>query len=55
MSQAERMVKLSRVDLKAGEVEDNVAILIPTVDRDRDIPVTSWVSSSTATKMTYIE
>ena len=55
VSQAERMVKRSRVDLKTGEVGDNVAIPIPTVDRGRGVPVTSWVSSSTATKMTYTE
>ncbi|KAK7489628.1 hypothetical protein BaRGS_00019023, partial [Batillaria attramentaria] len=38
MSQAERMVKRSRVDLKAGEPGDNVAIPIPSVDRGRGDP-----------------
>lgn len=38
VSQAERMVKQSRVDLKAGEVGNNVAIPIPTVDRGRGDP-----------------
>ena len=33
--QAERMVKRSRVDLKAGEPGDNVAVPIPVVDRGR--------------------
>ena len=42
MSQAERMVKRSRIDLKACEVGDNVAVLIPMVDRGRGIHVTSW-------------
>jgi len=36
--QAERMVKRSGVDLKAGEVGDNVAIPIPLVDRGRGDP-----------------
>ena len=35
LSQAERMVKSSRVELKSGEVGDNVAIPIPMVDRGR--------------------
>lgn len=33
--QAERMVKRSRVDLKAGTMGDNVALPIPAVDRGR--------------------
>ncbi|KAK4304815.1 hypothetical protein Pmani_023250 [Petrolisthes manimaculis] len=33
MAQAERMVKRSRLDLKAGEGGDNVAVPIPAVDR----------------------
>ena len=37
-SQAERMVKRSRIDLKAGEVGDNVAVPIPMVDRGRGDP-----------------
>jgi len=36
--QAERIVKRSRVDLKFGEVGDNVAIRIPLVDRGRGDP-----------------
>ena len=36
MAQAERMVKRSRLDLKAGEPLDNVAIPIPAVDRGRE-------------------
>ncbi|XP_076032943.1 uncharacterized protein LOC143020411 [Oratosquilla oratoria] len=36
LSQAERMVKRSRIDLKAGEVGDNVAVPIPMIDRGRD-------------------
>ena len=42
MSQAEGVVKQSRVDLNAGEVGDNVAVLIPMVDRGRGVHVTSW-------------
>ena len=38
LSQAERMVKRSRIDLKAGEVGDNVAVPIPMVDRERGDP-----------------
>ncbi|XP_076045736.1 uncharacterized protein LOC143027975 [Oratosquilla oratoria] len=38
LSQAERMVKRSRIDLKAGEVGDNVAVPIPMVDRGRGDP-----------------
>ncbi|XP_076049414.1 uncharacterized protein LOC143030097 [Oratosquilla oratoria] len=38
LSQAERMVKHSRIDLKGGEVGDNVAVPILTVDRGRDDP-----------------
>ena len=38
MSQAERMVKRSRAELKSGEVGDNVAIPIPMVDRGRGDP-----------------
>ncbi|KAK7111892.1 hypothetical protein V1264_011445 [Littorina saxatilis] len=38
MSQAQRMVKRSRVDLKAGEVGDNVAVPVPLVDRGRGDP-----------------
>lgn len=38
MIQAERMVKRSRVELKAGEPGDNVAVLIPLVDRGRGDP-----------------
>ena len=33
LEQAERMVKRSRIDLKTGEVGDNVAVPIPMVDR----------------------
>ena len=36
--QAERMVKRSRIDLKAGEIGDNVAVPIPMVDRGRGDP-----------------
>ena len=36
--QAERMVKRSRIDLKAGEIADNVAVPIPMVDRGRGDP-----------------
>ena len=32
------MVKLSRIELKAGEVGDNVAVPIPFVDRGRGAP-----------------
>ena len=42
MSQAEKMAKRSRVDLKASEVSDNVAVPIPVVDRGKGIHVTSW-------------
>ncbi|KAK7116507.1 hypothetical protein V1264_002174 [Littorina saxatilis] len=35
LSQAERMVKRSRVDFKCGEVGDNVAVPVPMVDRGR--------------------
>ncbi|XP_076031184.1 uncharacterized protein LOC143019434 [Oratosquilla oratoria] len=35
LSQGERMVKRSGIDLKAGEVGDNVAVPIPMVDRGR--------------------
>ena len=38
LSQAERMVKRSRIDLKAGEAGDNVAVPIPMVDRGRGDP-----------------
>ena len=38
LSQAERMVKRSRVDLKAGVPGDNVAVPIPAVDRGRGDP-----------------
>ena len=38
LSQAERMVKCSRIDLKAGEAGDNVAVSIPIVDRSRGDP-----------------
>ena len=38
VSQAERMVKRSKVDLKAGAVGDNVAVPIPLVDRGRGDP-----------------
>jgi len=38
LSQAERMIKRSRVDLKSGKVGDNVAIPIPMVDRGRGDP-----------------
>jgi transposase InsO family protein len=37
-SQAERMVKRSRVDLRAGEQGDNVAVPVPLVDRGRGDP-----------------
>ena len=36
--QAERMVKRSRIDLKAGEIGDNVAVPIPMVDKGRGDP-----------------
>ncbi|XP_066953255.1 SCAN domain-containing protein 3-like [Macrobrachium rosenbergii] len=36
--QAERMVKRSRIELKAGEIGDNVALPIPLVDRRRGDP-----------------
>ena len=36
--QAERMVKRSRIELKAGEIGDNVALPIPLVDRGRGDP-----------------
>ncbi|XP_076055268.1 uncharacterized protein LOC143033663 [Oratosquilla oratoria] len=35
LSQTERIVKRSCIDLKAGEVGDNVAVPIPMVDRGR--------------------
>ena len=35
MSQAEWMVKRSRVDFKCGEIGDNVAVPVPMVDRGR--------------------
>ena len=35
LSQAERMVKRSRVDFKCGEAGDNVAVPVPMVDRGR--------------------
>ncbi|MPC34442.1 hypothetical protein E2C01_027834 [Portunus trituberculatus] len=38
MSQAEKMVKRSRLDLKPGEEGDNVAVPIPAVDRGRGDP-----------------
>jgi len=40
LSQAERMIKRSRVTLKAGEIRDNVAVglPIPMVDRGRGDP-----------------
>ena len=38
MAQAERMVKRSKVVLGAGQVGDNVAVLIPIVDRGRGDP-----------------
>ena len=38
MTQAERMVKRSCVDLKSGKVGDNAAIPIPMVDRWRGDP-----------------
>ena len=53
MSQAERIVKCSRVGLKAGEVGDNVAVPIPMVDSGRMIHVTSWGSSLTVVTTTY--
>ena len=37
-SQAEKMVKWSRLDLKAGGAGDNVAVSIPMVDRRRGDP-----------------
>ncbi|XP_068212664.1 uncharacterized protein [Palaemon carinicauda] len=37
-SQAERMVKRSRVDLRDGEQGDNVAVPVPLVDRERGDP-----------------
>ena len=37
-SQAERMLKRSHVILKAGDIEDNVAVPIPSVDRGRGDP-----------------
>lgn len=40
LSLAERMVKRSRIDLKAGEVGDNVAVPVPMVDRGRCDPRT---------------
>ena len=38
VSQAERMVKRSRVDFKPGKAGDNVAVLISLVDRGRSDP-----------------
>ena len=38
LSQAERMVKRSRIELKAGEVGDNVAVPISYADRGRGAP-----------------
>ena len=38
LTQAERMVKRSRVELKSAEIGDNVAIPIPMVDRGRGDP-----------------
>ena len=35
LSQAERMVKRSKIDFKTGEVGDNVAVLVPLVDCGR--------------------
>lgn len=37
-SQAERMVKRSKVEMKAGDLGDNVAVPIPLVDRGRGDP-----------------
>lgn len=38
MSQAGQIIKCNRVDLKAGEVGDNVAIPIPVVDKGKGDP-----------------
>ena len=38
VAQAERVVKRTRVDLKAGVAGDNVAVSIPLVDRGRGEP-----------------
>jgi hypothetical protein len=38
LSQAERMIKRSRIDLKPGVIGDNVAVPIPMVDRGRGDP-----------------
>ncbi|XP_037780316.1 uncharacterized protein LOC119576745 [Penaeus monodon] len=38
VSQAERMVKCSRLDFKVGEPGDNVAVPVPAVDRGRGDP-----------------
>lgn len=38
LSQAERMIKRSRIDLKPGAIGDNVAVPIPLVDRGRGDP-----------------
>ena len=38
LSQPERMVKCSRINLKAGECGDNVAVPIPMVDKGRGEP-----------------
>ena len=38
LSQAERMVKRSRVTLKAREIGNNVAVPIPMVDRGKGDP-----------------
>ena len=37
-AQAERMVKRARIDLKEGEIGDNIALPIPAVDRGRGDP-----------------
>ncbi|XP_068206695.1 uncharacterized protein [Palaemon carinicauda] len=38
LCQAERMVKRSRIDLRTGEIGDNVAVPVPYVDRGRGDP-----------------
>ena len=38
LTQAERMIKCSLIDLKMAEVGDNVAVPIPMVDRGRGDP-----------------
>ena len=35
MTQAERMVKISKLELTSGQVRDNVAVPIPLLDRGR--------------------